>query len=106
MEAIQNDEEAVKVCDAFSSSVTPVMYGMVQGSNAPHFTVKKAKELGFRTITYAARCLLPTYLGVKRSLEYLKREGDYETVETKTTPHELFDICGMQELMEFDRQAQ
>lgn len=105
LEAIQTREQAVQVCDAFKDSKTPVMYGMVQGTKAPHLTVQEAKQIGFKIIVYAAICLIPTYIGITEALKKLKEEGDYENLGLSVTPHHLFEACGMKELMEFDNFA-
>lgn len=103
LEAIQTREQAVQVCEAFKDTKTPVMYGMVQGTKAPHFTVQEAKDIGFKIIVYAAICLIPMCLGITKALKKLKEEGDFEVVSADVTPHHIFDICGMQDLMNFDR---
>ncbi|KAH8692802.1 putative isocitrate lyase/malate synthase [Talaromyces proteolyticus] len=105
MEAIQTREQAIQVCNAFKEAGTPVMYGMVQGSKSPHFTVQEAKDIGIKIMIYAGVCLIPAYIGVSRALKKLKEDGDTESYGSEITPHELFNVCGMKELMEFDRQA-
>lgn len=105
LEAIETKAQAVKVCEIFRGSATPVMYGMVQGSKCPQISVQEAKEMGFKIIIYAAACLLPAYVAVTRALKALKEDGDVETSEVQTSPRELFEMCGLDELMEFDRRA-
>ena len=103
LEAIETIEEARKVCEIFRN--TPVMYGMVQGSKTPKITVKEAQEIGFKIIIYAGVCLGPVYLSVMRALKTLKETGDVEKYENAPKPHDIFDICGLNELMEFDLEA-
>jgi methylisocitrate lyase len=105
MEAIQTSEQAVHVCNAFKETGTPVMYGMVQGSKSPHFTVQEAKDIGIKIMIYAAVCLIPVYIGVSKALKKLKEDGDTESYGSEIAPHDLFNACGMKEFMEFDRQA-
>ncbi|GAD97483.1 isocitrate lyase/malate synthase, putative [Paecilomyces variotii No. 5] len=103
LEAIQTREQAAQVCKAFKATNTPVMYGMVQGTKSPRFTLQQAKEIGFKIIVYAAICLIPMCLGTKKALKKLKEEGDVEEADARITPRDMFDICGMQDLMRFDR---
>ncbi|KAL2420040.1 2,3-dimethylmalate lyase [Exophiala dermatitidis] len=105
LEAISKKEEAVAVCKEFKKSNTPVMYGMVQGSRALKLTSAEAKAIGFKIIVYAAACLTPTYIAVTRALEILKNEGDCEKYQPEISPHTLFDACGMQGLLDFDREV-
>lgn len=101
LEAISTREELKAVTDAFKGRV-PVMYGMVQGSKALQITPQEAKALGVNIIVYAGLCLAPTFVSVQRALETLKESGDCEKY-TDVTPHKIFDICGMKELMAFDQ---
>lgn len=103
LEAIHTREQAIQVCEAFGKTGTPVMYGMVQGTDAPHFTVEEAKEIGFKIIVYAALCLIPAYLGISKALKKLKEEADCESFGPEISPHLLFEVCGMKDLIEFDR---
>ncbi|KAI1608236.1 methylisocitrate lyase [Exophiala viscosa] len=103
LEAISTREQAEAVCRAFKDSSVPVMYGMVQGSKAYKMTPTEAKNMGFKIIVYAAVCLAPTFLSVSKALETLKEDGDCEKYGPEANPHRLFDACGMQELLEFDR---
>lgn len=105
MEAIQTREQVTKVCEAFKETGIPVMYGMVQGTKSPRLTVQEAKDLGIKIMVYAAVCLIPVYISVSRALKKLKDDGDTESYGTEISPHAVFDVCGMAELMEFDRQA-
>ena len=105
LEAIRTRKQAVQVCETFARTGTPVMYGMVQGTNVPHFTVQEAKDIGFKIIVYAALCLIPAYLGISKALKKLKEDADCEMLGPEVSPHLLFDVCGMKDLIEFDRKA-
>jgi hypothetical protein len=66
--------------------------------------VQEAKELGIKVMVYAAVCLLPMYTAVPVALKSLKETGKISS-NSKATPHHLFDLCGLQNLQEFDKNA-
>jgi 2-methylisocitrate lyase-like PEP mutase family enzyme len=103
LEAIETKEQAVEVCTIIGE--TPVMYGMVQGSSTPQITVKEAQEIGFKIIIYAGLCLGPVYISVMKAMKTLKGTGDVEKYENAPKVHEVFDVCGLTELIDFDLQA-
>lgn len=105
MEAIQTREQVTRVCEVFKETGIPVMYGMVQATKSPRLTVQEAKDFGIKIMVYAAVCLIPAYISVSKALKKLKDDGDTESYGGEYSPRAIFDVCGMKELMEFDRQA-
>ncbi|KAJ9494115.1 hypothetical protein LTR99_006695 [Exophiala xenobiotica] len=105
LEAITKREEVEALNKAFKERATPLMYGMVQGSKALRMTPAEAKDMGFKIIIYAALCLTPMYMAITRALDALKTTGDCETYDPEVKPHDVFDACGMQELLSFDREV-
>ena len=103
LEAIETKEQAVQVCEVFGK--TPVMYGMVQGSKSPQITVKEAQDMGIKIIIYAGLCLAPVYVAVMKAMKTLRETGDVETCENAPKVHDIFDVCGLTELMDFDLEA-
>ena len=61
--------------------------------------------MGFKIIVYAGICILPEYMAVTRALRTLKTTGFVETYDPKPSAHDLFNVCGMQELMAFDKEV-
>jgi 2-methylisocitrate lyase-like PEP mutase family enzyme len=102
LEAISQREEVETVTNVFRGRA-PVMYGMVQGSKAYHMTAAEAKTMGIKIMIYAGACLMPTFKYVSQALKVLKKAGDYGRNGADLSPHQLFDVCGMQELLEFDQ---
>ncbi|KIW25230.1 uncharacterized protein PV07_08426 [Cladophialophora immunda] len=103
LEAISTREEAEAVCRVFNPQSVPIMYGMVQESKAYKLSPVEAKNMGFKIIVFASLCLAPTFLAVSKALRTLKEQGDCERYGPDASPHRLFDACGMQKLIEFDR---
>lgn len=105
LEAISKREEVETLGKAFHATGVPLMYGMVQGSSALPLTIQEAKGLGYKIMVYAALCLAPTYLAISQAMEVLKTTGDCERYGPKFSPHKIFDICGMSDLLAFDREV-
>ncbi|OJJ47395.1 hypothetical protein ASPZODRAFT_65124 [Penicilliopsis zonata CBS 506.65] len=105
LEAIETREQIETYCRVFRDKGVPIMYGMVQGTNAVKITVAEAQQMGIKILVYAALCLIPTYLAVTQALRHLKQEGDCEQYGPGISPPLVFGVCGMNELLEFDRQA-
>jgi 2-methylisocitrate lyase-like PEP mutase family enzyme len=102
LEAITQREEVQAVTSVFKGRV-PVMYGMVQGSKAYHMTAAEAKAMGIKIMIYAGACLMPTFKSVSQALQVLIKAGDYERSDPEISPHQCFNVCGMQELLDFDQ---
>ena len=77
----------------------------VQGSHSPHLTVQEAQDMGFKIIVYAAAVLLPYYSAVTDALKVLKDTGDFAPAPKSLAPRDIFNVCGMKELFEFDKAA-
>lgn len=105
LEAATKREECEKFCKVFSGTNVPLMYGMVQGSKAYRMTADEAKEMGYSIIVYAASCLAPTFMAVSQALQNLKKNRDCNDLPAGTEIHEVFNVCGMKELLEFDKKV-
>lgn len=82
----------------------PLLLNMVENGAGPVITTKEAKEMGFRIMIFSFACLAPAYLGIKRALERLKKEGVVGTPEG-LGPRQLFEVCGLAESMQVDMEA-
>lgn len=73
----------------------------VQGGKSPIFSVDEAREIGFKIVIYASLSLHPVVNGVTEAMETLKTTGVPQ--KTTSSPADAFRICGMDELMAFDK---
>ncbi|GFP54385.1 hypothetical protein ACSS6W_002129 [Trichoderma asperelloides] len=106
MEAIKCKDEARKLCEIFNPMGVPVMYGMVQSSQAARISVSEAKQMGLSIIVYAGMCLAPTMRAVKQALMAFKENGDCEFYDDgKSSPKEFFKTFGLEDLQRFDTQV-
>lgn len=85
---------------------TPVLLNMVPGGATPDLTAQEAKELGFRIIIFPSMALAPVYEAVYEAAKVLMETGTVKpTPLMKRGPKAVFEVCGLDELLEFDRSA-
>ena len=99
-EALQDHSELEKAIA--SCPKIPMMLNMVQGGKTPQVSNDEANKLGFRIVIWPClgmEAIVPAY---QRSLEVLGKTGK-PPQEEAMGPTKLFEVCGLRELMEFDR---
>ncbi|KAJ5115505.1 hypothetical protein NUU61_001264 [Penicillium alfredii] len=82
----------------------PLLLNMVENGATPLITTKEAEEMGFRIMIFSFATITPAYLGIKSTLEHLKKEGVVGTPEG-LGPRKLFEVCGLMESMRVDTEA-
>ena len=95
----------MKACRELSP--TPVLLNLAHGGVTPTFDVQEAKEMGFRVIIFPSLALNEVYKSVTGAFDKLKKEGVISYYGDKGDPslREIFGVCGLDQAMEFDRQA-
>lgn len=99
LEGIASKEEAKRVCDELSP--TPVLLNNVAGGLTPNWTIKEAKSLGFKIVIYPGFALGPVYQAVADAAKELQEAGDLQ-VTSAFSPKEIFEVCGLNEAIQFD----
>jgi len=87
---------------------TPCLFNNVPGGVSPDFSTKEAKEIGYRIAIYPALGIEVVYPAVRKAVRELLTEGVVRSVEKdgkRWSPRELFEVCGLNESMEFDIKA-
>jgi 2-methylisocitrate lyase-like PEP mutase family enzyme len=87
---------------------TPCLFNNVPGGVSPDFSVKDAREIGYKIAIFPLMALEVVYPAVRNACRELLAEGTVKSVEKdgkRWGPRELFNVCGLDELMEFDRKA-
>ncbi|PVH74740.1 oxaloacetate hydrolase class protein [Cadophora sp. DSE1049] len=101
LEGFTNKEDGRRVCKELSP--TPVLLNMVGGGVTPDISVTEARDLGFKAIIYPCFAMIPVYQAVTAAAKELRDTGDLKVVgKPKIGPKELFEVCGPQEMIEFD----
>ena len=99
-EAMQDHEEMKRAIETFPK--IPMLLNMVQGGKTPQVTNEEANKLGFRLVIWPClgmEAVIPAY---RNALNVLNKTGK-PPVEQNMGPTALFEVCGLRELMEFDR---
>ncbi|KAI1281654.1 methylisocitrate lyase [Xylaria sp. FL0933] len=105
LEAISTKEQMEAYTDAFRGTGVATLHNMVQGSpQAYKITPKEAEQYGLGIMIYPALCLLPAYFGITKALRAL-REGVVEESYEGVSPAKVFQVCGMNEIQELDREV-
>ncbi|KAI0804953.1 methylisocitrate lyase [Xylaria sp. FL0064] len=105
LEAISTKEQMEAYADAFRGTGVATLHNMVQGSpQAYKITPKEAEQYGLGIMIYPALCLLPAYFGITKALRALK-DGTVEESYEGVSPAKVFQVCGMNEIQELDREV-
>lgn len=102
LEGVSSVEEGRRVCEEMAP--TPVLLNMVQGGLTPDLTSAEAQELGFRIVIFPGVALGRVLVGVTEVMEELRRKGTVGKVHA-VSPRNLFEVCGLDECLKFDREA-
>ena len=92
-------------------SPTPCLFNSVPGGVSPDFSTREAKEIGYRIAIFPTVALEAVYTAVRRGMRGLLDEGVVKgdergkDGEERVGVHGLFEMCGLKEAMEFDREA-
>ena len=82
----------------------PMLMNSVENGASPLITVDEARDMGFRIMIFSFASLTSAYLGIKAMLETLKNTGQLGAPKA-ITPRKLFEVCGLEELVEVDMNA-
>lgn len=98
LEGLESKQQARKVCQELYP--TPVLYNMVQGGVSPNLSLNEAKEMGFKIMILPSICTRQVVEGVTKAMRDFKEQGFIP--ESLTAPRNVFNLCGLQEAIEFD----
>ncbi|KAI3340278.1 methylisocitrate lyase [Ustulina deusta] len=105
LEAISTKAQLEAYCDAFRGTGVATLHNMVQGSpHAYKITPKEAEQYGLSIMLYPGLCLIPAYHSITNALRALK-EGKVEESSEGVAPAQIFQVCGMNEIQELDREV-
>jgi 2-methylisocitrate lyase-like PEP mutase family enzyme len=86
-----------------------MLLNMVTGGLTPDLTAQEARELGFSVIIFPGLSLSQVLVTVTRAMEELKQTGtvkkDTSVLTESLSPRTLFEVCGLNECMAFDKEA-
>lgn len=106
LEGVTSAEDAQRLCKDLAP--TPCLFNNVPGGVSPDFGVQECKDIGYKIAIFPCLAMEIVYPAVRRAVQQLKTIGNVKSQEEdgrRFGPRELFQACGMDELMEFDVQA-
>lgn len=106
LEGVTTREDAEKLTRDLAP--TPCLFNNVPGGVSPDFSVKEARQIGYKLAIFPLLALEVVYPAVRKACRELFDDGEVKSVEKdgkRWGPRELFNVCGLEELMEFDRKA-
>ncbi|KAH8699102.1 Pyruvate/Phosphoenolpyruvate kinase-like domain-containing protein [Talaromyces proteolyticus] len=105
LEGMTSMEQCRSVCTDLAPA--PVLLNMVAGGVTPDLSADEAASLGFRIIIFPAVCLGPVVNVVGQALKTFKttRRNDVSEFQKQTGVKGFFNVCRLNEYLEFDRQA-
>ena len=81
----------------------PVLLNMVEKGATPLLSVDEARAVGFKMIIWPFAGLVPAIVAMRQAYQGLKTSG--VVPGQKMTPKEIFELCGLKEWVEVDREA-
>ena len=103
LEALQTKEEMEKVCKIMGD--TPVLLNVVPGGVTPEYSIEETSKMGFRVIIYPGLCIGPILESVNKELKTLQTTGKTSPRSSAAGVKEAFNLCGLQECIEIDKEA-
>ncbi|KAF2470117.1 methylisocitrate lyase-like protein [Lindgomyces ingoldianus] len=106
LEGVETREQAERFCEEMAP--TPCLFNSVPGGVSPDFSVQEAKDIGYKIVIFPVLAVEVVYPAVRAAVRQLKEKGKTDPVEKdgkRWSPKELFEVCGLKQLMEFDVKA-
>ncbi|KAH6883145.1 carboxyvinyl-carboxyphosphonate phosphorylmutase [Alternaria rosae] len=105
LEGVTTAEDAQRICSDLAP--TPCLFNSVPGGVSPDFSVEECKSMGYKLAIFPLLACEVVYPAVRKAVQQMKA-GHVKSVEEdgkRYGPRELFQVCGLDELMEFDVKA-
>jgi 2-methylisocitrate lyase-like PEP mutase family enzyme len=106
LEGVTTRDFAERACKDLAP--TPCLFNNVPGGVSPDFGVNECKEIGYRLAIFPCLAFEMVYPAVRKAVQQLKETGNVQSAEKdgrRYGPKELFQVCGLDELVEFSNLA-
>ncbi|KAF1946023.1 methylisocitrate lyase-like protein [Clathrospora elynae] len=106
LEGVTSRSDAQRLCADLAP--TPCLFNNVPGGFSPDFSVQQCREIGYKIAIFPCLAFEVVYPAVRAAVRQMKELGTVKSVEEdgkRYSPRELFQVCGLDELMEFDLKA-
>lgn len=106
LEGVTSREDAARACKDLAP--TPCLFNNVPGGVSPDFGVHECREIGYKLAIFPCLAFEMVYPAVRKAVQQLKTLGNVEPAEKdgrRYGPKELFQVCGLDDLVDFDLAA-
>ncbi|KAF2822192.1 carboxyvinyl-carboxyphosphonate phosphorylmutase [Ophiobolus disseminans] len=106
LEGVTSREDAERACKQLAP--TPCLFNNVPGGVSPDFSVQECKDIGYKIAIFPCLSFEMVYPAVRRAVRQLKENGNVKSQEKdgrRYGPKELFQVCGLDEMVDFDTAA-
>lgn len=106
LEGVTSEEDARRICADLAP--TPCLFNNVPAGVSPDFNVEQCKELGYKMAIFPLLACEVVYPAVRKAVRQMMQLGSVKSVEEdgkRYGPRELFEVCGLDELIDFDLKA-
>lgn len=106
LEGVTTIEDARRIC--IDMAPTPCLFNNVPGGVSPDLSVQQCRQIGYKLAIFPLLAVEVVYPAVRKAVQQMKEVGTVQSVEEdgrRYGPRELFKVCGMDELIEFDVKA-
>ncbi|CAA9961498.1 PrpB PEP phosphonomutase [Pyrenophora teres f. maculata] len=103
LEGVTSEEDARRICADLAP--TPCLFNNVPAGVSPDFSVEQCKELGYKIAIFPLLACEVVYPAVRKAVRQMMQLGSVKSVEEdgkRYGPRELFEVCGLNELVDFD----
>ena len=103
LEGVTSREYASRACKDLAP--TPCLFNNVPGGVSPDFGVQECKDIGYKLAIFPCLSFEMVYPAVRNAVRQLKETGNVASAEKdgrRYGPKELFQVCGLNEMVEFD----
>jgi 2-methylisocitrate lyase-like PEP mutase family enzyme len=106
LEGVTTAEDARRIC--IDMAPTPCLFNNVPGGVSPDFSAQQCRQIGYKLAIFPLLACEVVYPAVRKAVQQMKELGSVQSVEEdgrRYGPRELFRVCGMDELIDFDVKA-
>lgn len=106
LEGVTTAEDARRIC--IDLAPTPCLFNNVPGGVSPDFDTQMCRQIGYKLAIFPLLACEVVYPAVRKAVQQMKELGSVQSVEEdgmRYGPRELFRVCGLDELIEFDVKA-
>ena len=103
VEGILNESDAKKIVQTLHPM--PCLLNLATNGNTPNWTVKQAREMGFRIVIFPCAGMVPVVHALRESYREVMEKGTDVEACRGMGPRGFFEVVGLKEAMEMDAQA-